>query len=208
MSTNFAKTLVWKYAYDVKLWRHKQHTPNANDHHMSLNETPHENFLRTSLVSGVYRKLYAFIGGQRVEKFENHWFKQCYDPTKFLCHSQKWTKFSQCVLSTRNIVFSKFVQIKSVNSFSANMQNHQIVLWLWLYASKFLLASVLKRTSLNEAFIAGKTKNWSKTFQTPENAVAETGSFDKIFISLWIEKLAANSFYSSLQSRFRSRSST
>jgi len=23
MSTNFAKTLVWKHEYDVKLWRHK-----------------------------------------------------------------------------------------------------------------------------------------------------------------------------------------
>jgi len=40
MATNFAKTLVWKHEYDVKLWRHKEHTPNANDHHMSLNETP------------------------------------------------------------------------------------------------------------------------------------------------------------------------
>jgi len=37
VSTNFAKTLVWKHANDVKLWRHKQRTPNANDHHMTLN---------------------------------------------------------------------------------------------------------------------------------------------------------------------------
>jgi len=50
MSTNFAKTLVWKQEYDVKLWRHKQLTPNTNDHHMALNENPrHENFLRTPL---------------------------------------------------------------------------------------------------------------------------------------------------------------
>jgi len=40
MSTNFAKTLVWKYDDDVKLWRHKQRTPNTNDHHMPLNEIP------------------------------------------------------------------------------------------------------------------------------------------------------------------------
>jgi len=40
MSTNFAKTLVWKQDYDVKLWRHKQHTPNTNDYPMPLNETP------------------------------------------------------------------------------------------------------------------------------------------------------------------------
>jgi len=26
--------------YDVKLWRHKQRTPNTNDHRMPLNEPP------------------------------------------------------------------------------------------------------------------------------------------------------------------------
>jgi len=52
MSTNFAKTLVWKYDYDVKLWRHKQRTPNTNDHHMPLNEIhPHEIFLRVPLLT-------------------------------------------------------------------------------------------------------------------------------------------------------------
>jgi len=40
MLTNFAKTLVWKHEYDVKLWRHKQRTLNANDNHMLLNEPP------------------------------------------------------------------------------------------------------------------------------------------------------------------------
>ena len=40
MSKKLAKTLVWKYDYDVKLWRHKQRTPNINDHHMPLNEIP------------------------------------------------------------------------------------------------------------------------------------------------------------------------
>ena len=49
MSTNFAKTLFWKHEYDVKLQRHKERTPNANDHHMPLYENPHENFLRTPL---------------------------------------------------------------------------------------------------------------------------------------------------------------
>ena len=38
-----------KHDYDVKLWRHKQRTPNTNDHQMPLNKTPHENFLRTVL---------------------------------------------------------------------------------------------------------------------------------------------------------------
>ena len=51
MSTNFAKTVVWKHGNDVKLWRHKQRTPNANDHHMPFNQNPlHENFLRTPLL--------------------------------------------------------------------------------------------------------------------------------------------------------------
>ena len=40
MSTNFAKTLVWKHENDVKLWRHKERTPNTNDHHMTLNGPP------------------------------------------------------------------------------------------------------------------------------------------------------------------------
>ena len=40
MTTNFAKTLVWKQDYDVKLWRHKQRTTNTNDYPMSLNYPP------------------------------------------------------------------------------------------------------------------------------------------------------------------------
>ena len=40
MSTNFAKTLVWKHEYDVKLWRHKQRTQNTNYQHTPLNELP------------------------------------------------------------------------------------------------------------------------------------------------------------------------
>ena len=52
MSTNFA----WKHEHDVKLWRHKRHTPNTNGHHLSVNETPHENFLRTPLLRVHYCK--------------------------------------------------------------------------------------------------------------------------------------------------------
>ena len=37
---NFAKTLVWKHECDVKLWRHKETTPETNDHHIPMNETP------------------------------------------------------------------------------------------------------------------------------------------------------------------------
>jgi len=40
MSKYFAKTLVWKQDYDVKLWRHNLRTPNTNDYPMPLNETP------------------------------------------------------------------------------------------------------------------------------------------------------------------------
>jgi len=49
MSTNFVKTLVCKREHDGKLWRHKQRTPNTNDHHMPLNEVPLKNFLRMPL---------------------------------------------------------------------------------------------------------------------------------------------------------------
>jgi len=44
MSTNLAKMLIWKHANDVKLWRHKQRTPNTNEHHMTLNEPPPSKF--------------------------------------------------------------------------------------------------------------------------------------------------------------------
>ena len=47
MSTNFAKTLVWKHKDDIELRRYKARTPITIDHHMPLNEPPHENFLRT-----------------------------------------------------------------------------------------------------------------------------------------------------------------
>jgi len=40
MSANFAKMLVWEHEYDVKFLRHKQRTPNTNNHQMPLNETP------------------------------------------------------------------------------------------------------------------------------------------------------------------------
>jgi len=40
ISTNYAKTLVWKHEYGVKLWCHKDRTPNANDHPMPLNDPP------------------------------------------------------------------------------------------------------------------------------------------------------------------------
>jgi len=54
-----SKNIAWKHEYDVKSWRHKQRTPNTNDHHVPLNETPHENFLRTPLLAR-YRIRYFF----------------------------------------------------------------------------------------------------------------------------------------------------
>jgi len=53
MSTNLAKTLIWKYDYDAKLWRRKQRTPSTNDYHTPLNESPHEKFVRTPLQHAV-----------------------------------------------------------------------------------------------------------------------------------------------------------
>jgi len=53
MSTEISKLFidfVWKHGNDVKFWRHKQCTPNTNNHHTTLNQPPpHENFLRTPL---------------------------------------------------------------------------------------------------------------------------------------------------------------
>jgi len=40
MPTNIAKTLVWKHEYNVKLWRHKHHTSNKNDHHIATEWNP------------------------------------------------------------------------------------------------------------------------------------------------------------------------
>ena len=34
------QNVVWKHGYGVKMWRHKQHPPNTNDHHMQLHEIP------------------------------------------------------------------------------------------------------------------------------------------------------------------------
>ena len=42
VSTNFAKTLVWKYEYDVKLWRHKR--TNYKWLTYGTEWIPHENF--------------------------------------------------------------------------------------------------------------------------------------------------------------------
>ena len=69
MSKNFAKTLVWKHEYDVILWRHTQRTPNADDHHMPLNEnTPHEKFRLTPLQwYTVIWKSIKFLAQQRRE---------------------------------------------------------------------------------------------------------------------------------------------
>jgi len=57
MSTNFAKTLVWKHDYDVKLWCHEQRTPNTNDYLCHWMKPPHENFLLTPLNSHTFFRL-------------------------------------------------------------------------------------------------------------------------------------------------------
>ena len=71
MSTNFAKTLVWKYGNDVKLWRHKQCTPKTNNHHMTLNQPPHENFLRTPLM-GIRTPLHQGGSPQLLKLWERY----------------------------------------------------------------------------------------------------------------------------------------
>jgi len=48
---------------------------------------------------GVYRKLYTVIGGQRAEKFENHWFKVTADATD---------KSNYCICSTVGLTERNF----------------------------------------------------------------------------------------------------
>ena len=67
MLTNFAR----KHEYDVNLWRHKQRTPNTNDHHLPLNETPHENFLRTPLKSNNFKYIWTRNGTTYLRRNEN-----------------------------------------------------------------------------------------------------------------------------------------
>jgi len=59
---------------------------------------------------GVYRKLYTVIGGQRVEKFENHcltqirnmehFFSSCFTPLILVAHATKPTsgRFQECAV--------------------------------------------------------------------------------------------------------------
>jgi len=75
MSTNVAKTLVWKHEFYVKLWCYKQCTPNTNDHHMPLNEPPTKIFcVRHWLrVRAHYLKIFwkIFLWNMRVTAFSN-----------------------------------------------------------------------------------------------------------------------------------------
>ena len=71
-SSNFAKTLVWKLGNDVKLRRHKQRTPNTNDHHMTFDQTPPWNFLRTPLNSRP-KACFAEYSQQSCSFYYSHW---------------------------------------------------------------------------------------------------------------------------------------
>jgi len=72
MSKNFAKTLVWKHVNDVKLWRHKQRTPNTNGHHVTLNQPPPWKFSAYDTVLGHSGLLIAAIIGRGTKTVENH----------------------------------------------------------------------------------------------------------------------------------------
>ena len=71
--TNFAKTLVWKREYDVKLWRHKQRTPNTNDYHMPLNETPPMKIFCVRHCSRRLLRMCCFVGQAFFIRI-HHWF--------------------------------------------------------------------------------------------------------------------------------------
>jgi len=64
--------------------------------------------------------------------------KQRYVTTKFSNRSKKSIQPSQCLLSTSKIIFSNFVQIKSVYTFFVNMRIHQNVIKPWLQGPSLL----------------------------------------------------------------------
>jgi len=66
VSTNFAKTLVWRHEYDVKLRRHKQRTSNTNDYPMPLNEIP---LMKIFCVRHCFTENQLKLPGERVQKF-------------------------------------------------------------------------------------------------------------------------------------------
>jgi len=56
MSTNFAKTLVWKDEYNVKLWRHRAHTKYKWPLYATEWTPPMKNFCVRHWLSG-YKKM-------------------------------------------------------------------------------------------------------------------------------------------------------
>jgi len=78
MSTNLAKTLVWKHEYDVIFWRHKQRTLDTNDHHMPLNETPQWKFYAYATGPGCVRTRSVWAWTQKPRW---HWLRQLLVPS-------------------------------------------------------------------------------------------------------------------------------
>ena len=101
VSTNFAKTLVWNPEYDVKLWRHKQRTPNTNDHHIPLTETPHENFLRTPLCWMTHSAVFVAAAAlQNKFPLSNKFLRNPGSMQKIYAHGFLVKSFGGCCRST------------------------------------------------------------------------------------------------------------
>jgi len=60
MSTNFAKTLVWKHVNDVKLWRHKQRTQNTNGHLWPWTKPPQWKF--SAYATASHHAIHRLVG--------------------------------------------------------------------------------------------------------------------------------------------------
>jgi len=89
VSTNFAKALVWKHEYDVKLWRHKQRTPNTNDHHKTLNNP---STMKIFCIRHWTEQCFVTLG----------WLRYCYGSQVSIYSSgsqrmgRKWSKNGSC----------------------------------------------------------------------------------------------------------------
>ena len=85
MSTNFA----WKHEYNVKLWRHKQRTPNTNDHHMPLKGPPswkfsayateREHEIRSLCHRTITKMRLRFSNKFLLNPLRSTWVKRCLD---------------------------------------------------------------------------------------------------------------------------------
>jgi len=111
MLTNFVKTLVWKHGNDVKLWRHKQRTPNAHDHHMTLNQNPP---IKLFCVRHCY---FTIKGTTSMASMEND-FRD-----SFIC--TLWMRWSECLTACK----LNFICLKQWRAIGLHLRVNIMACW-------------------------------------------------------------------------------